>query len=139
LTPEITIWNFWSPSRVHLSKWELPWECEGSLPHTFLHSREYVMWLPGFLLARNLVNPFALVASPRLGLRHNNFRNSYNRFLHLFVFTSLHVMVNVMIVGAIHIWFCCYLVSCNNVLCSCGLWYIKCTMCFSHWNTFFMY
>jgi len=28
------------------------------------------MWLPGFLLARTLVIPFALVASPKLGLRH---------------------------------------------------------------------
>jgi hypothetical protein len=28
-----------------------------SLSHTFLHSREYVMWLPGFLLARTLATP----------------------------------------------------------------------------------
>ncbi len=38
-------------------KWELPWECEGSLPHTFLHSRESLMWLSGFPLARTLVTP----------------------------------------------------------------------------------
>jgi hypothetical protein len=39
-------------------------------PHTFLHSWEYVMWLSGFLLACNLATSFALVANPRLGLRH---------------------------------------------------------------------
>jgi hypothetical protein len=33
------------------------WECEGSLLHTFLHSWEYVMWLPSFLLARTLATP----------------------------------------------------------------------------------
>jgi len=48
LTPEIVLWNFGSPPKLYLPKWELPWECEGSFPHTFLHSREYVMWLPGF-------------------------------------------------------------------------------------------
>jgi len=36
---------------------------------TFLHSQEYVMWLSGFLLACTLATPFALVASPKLGLR----------------------------------------------------------------------
>jgi hypothetical protein len=58
-----------------------------TLPHTFLHSREYVMWLLGFFLARTLAmplpwlpgflplgpqpcNPFVLVASPKLGLWH---------------------------------------------------------------------
>ncbi len=34
-----------------------PWECEGSLPHTFLHSRESLMWLPCFPLARTLATP----------------------------------------------------------------------------------
>ncbi len=49
-------WPLKSPcknSRVHrdsISQGELPWECEGSLPHTFLHS-----WAS--FLARNLVNP----------------------------------------------------------------------------------
>jgi hypothetical protein len=85
LTPEIVFWNFGSPLGLHLPKWELPWECECSLPHTFLHSREYVMWLAGFLLARTFAtsllltleltlgsqpcNPFALVTSLKLGLR----------------------------------------------------------------------
>jgi hypothetical protein len=38
-------------------KVELPWECEGSLPLTLLHSWEHAEWLPGSLLARNLANP----------------------------------------------------------------------------------
>jgi hypothetical protein len=38
-------------------KVELPWECEGSLPLTLLHSREHAEWLSGFLLARNLATP----------------------------------------------------------------------------------
>ncbi len=67
--PQIGLWSFGSPPGLHLPKRELPWECEGSLPHTFLHSQESLMWLPGFPLARTLVTPFALVASPKLGLR----------------------------------------------------------------------
>jgi hypothetical protein len=34
LTPEIALWSFESPSGLDLPKWELHWECEGSLPHT---------------------------------------------------------------------------------------------------------
>jgi hypothetical protein len=30
----------------------------GFIPHTFLHSRKYVMWLPGFFLARTLATPW---------------------------------------------------------------------------------
>jgi len=73
LTPEIALWNFGSPPRLHLPKWELPWECEGSLPHTPSH----FLTLPGvcdvtprLLLRPQLCNLFALVASPKLGLRH---------------------------------------------------------------------
>jgi hypothetical protein len=69
LTPQIALWSFGSPPELHLPKWELPWECEGSLPHTFLHSRDHVIWLAGFLLAPHPCNPFALVANPKLGLR----------------------------------------------------------------------
>jgi hypothetical protein len=35
LTLAIALWSFGSPPGLHLPKWELPWECEGSLPHTF--------------------------------------------------------------------------------------------------------
>jgi hypothetical protein len=62
-------WNcslkFGSSQGLHLPKWELPWECEGSFAHTFLHSREYVMWLPGFLLAHTLATllPWSWVQS----------------------------------------------------------------------------
>ncbi len=38
-------------------KVELPWECEGSLSLTLLHSWEHAEWLPGSLLARNLASP----------------------------------------------------------------------------------
>ncbi len=67
LTPEIALWSFRSPPGLHLPKWELPWECEDSLLHIFLHSQEYVMWLSGFLLVRNVTTLFALVANPRWG------------------------------------------------------------------------
>jgi hypothetical protein len=98
LTPVIALWKFENPPGLHLPKWELSWECEGSFPHTFLHSWEcegsfphtflhswecegsfphtflhswkHVVWLPGFLLACNLTSPFALIVSPRLRLRH---------------------------------------------------------------------
>ncbi len=39
LTSIIVLWRFGSPPGFELSKWKLPWECEGSFPHTFLHSR----------------------------------------------------------------------------------------------------
>jgi hypothetical protein len=58
--------KFWESTGTPSPKWELSWECEGSLPHTFLHSQECVMWL----LGPQTCNPFALVASPKLGLRH---------------------------------------------------------------------
>ncbi len=35
---------------AHLGVW-------GSFPHTFLHSREHEMWLPGSLLARTFASP----------------------------------------------------------------------------------
>jgi len=34
-----------------------PLGCEGSFPHTFLHSREYVVWFLASFLACNLANP----------------------------------------------------------------------------------
>jgi hypothetical protein len=37
LTPQIALWSFGSPPGLHLPKWELPWECERSLPHTPSH------------------------------------------------------------------------------------------------------
>jgi hypothetical protein len=45
-----------------LPKWKLSWECEGSFPHTFLHS--WASSWPANLQA------LTLVASPRLGLQH---------------------------------------------------------------------
>jgi hypothetical protein len=39
------------------------------LPHTLLHSRESLMWLPGFPWPAPLQPPFTLVTSPKLGLR----------------------------------------------------------------------
>jgi hypothetical protein len=57
MTLEIFLWRFKSPSRLQLPKWELIWECEGSFPHTLLHSWEHEMWLLGFLLACTLTNP----------------------------------------------------------------------------------
>jgi len=86
LTPEITLWSFGNPPRLHLPKWELPWECEGSLFHTpshFLTLLGICDVIPGLFLALiprlplalthglplgpQPCNPFALVVSPKLG------------------------------------------------------------------------
>ncbi len=34
LTPEIALWSFGNPQGLHFPEWELPWECEGLVPHT---------------------------------------------------------------------------------------------------------
>jgi len=76
LIPEIIFWRFKSPSRLQLPKWELTWECEGSFPHTLLHSPTLPgAWnvthgLPSWLAP---LQAFALVASPRLGFQHINY------------------------------------------------------------------
>ncbi len=38
-------------------KVRVPWECEGSFPHTLLHSREHEMWLPSFFLGPHFCKP----------------------------------------------------------------------------------
>ncbi len=82
--------KFWKSTGTPSPKVGVALGVWASLPHTFLHSQEYVMLLPGFFLARNLTmplpwllgflplspqpcNPFALVASPKLGLRQWTF------------------------------------------------------------------
>jgi len=89
LTPEIALGSFRTSSGLDLPKWELPWECEGSLPHTpshfltlprvcdvtpgFLlspHPYDFFALTPGLPLGPHPCKPFALVVSPRLGLRH---------------------------------------------------------------------
>jgi len=73
LTPEIALWSFGSPLGLHLPKWELPWECEGSLLHTpshFLTFPGVCDVTPGLIFDPHPCKPFALVASPRLGLWH---------------------------------------------------------------------
>jgi len=50
LTLVIVLSTFRSPLGLQLPKWKLLWECEGSFPHTFLHSQ-------ASLLARNLTSP----------------------------------------------------------------------------------
>ncbi len=69
LTLEIALWNFESPPGLHFPKWELPWECECSLPHTPSHSWECVMWFPGSLLVCTLVA--SLPWLPSFLLTHN--------------------------------------------------------------------
>jgi len=85
LTPQIALWSFESPPGLHLPKWELSWECEGSFPHTPSH----FLTLPGVFdvtprllllaltpelpLGPHPCNAFALVASPRLGLQQMQF------------------------------------------------------------------
>ncbi len=61
--------SIWTPTPtmgVHLGVW-------GFIPsHSLhsLHSWEHVMWLMGLPFCSQPCNPFVLVASPRLGLRH---------------------------------------------------------------------
>jgi hypothetical protein len=43
------------------------------------------MWLPGSPLARTLVTPFALVASPKLGLRQVSPRDLGARHAHMYI------------------------------------------------------
>jgi hypothetical protein len=50
LTLVIALWTFRSPPGFRLPKWKFLWECEGSFPHTFLHSQ-------ASLLACNLARP----------------------------------------------------------------------------------
>jgi hypothetical protein len=89
LTPQITLWSLKSPLGLHFPKWELPWECKGSLPHTPSHFLTFpgicdvILGLSlglhpcnpfaltlGLSLGPQPCNPFALVVSPRLGLQH---------------------------------------------------------------------
>jgi hypothetical protein len=65
LTIAIAFWRFGNPLGLHLPKWELPWECEGSFPHTFSHSREHVVWLLSFFFAHNLASPFCFGREPK--------------------------------------------------------------------------
>jgi hypothetical protein len=62
LTLAIILWRFGSPLRFQIPKWKFPWECEGSFPHTFLHSRAS-SW-------PTILQTLALVVSPRLRFRH---------------------------------------------------------------------
>jgi len=57
-----------SPPGVQLPTWEFTWECEGFFLHTFLHFRGHENVTLGFSLGPNPCKPFALIASPRLGL-----------------------------------------------------------------------
>jgi hypothetical protein len=44
---------------ILIPKWELTWECEDWFPHILLHSREYQMWLSGFILGPHLCKPLS--------------------------------------------------------------------------------
>jgi hypothetical protein len=68
LTFAIAFWTFESPPRLEFQKWKLLWECEGSWPSHFPS-------LPGFSLGLATLQAFALVVSPRLGLRQKHWIN----------------------------------------------------------------
>jgi hypothetical protein len=55
---------------TQLPTWEFTWECEGSFPHTLLHSRGHENVTPELSFGSHPCNPFALVMSPRLRLWH---------------------------------------------------------------------
>jgi hypothetical protein len=54
--------SLWDSNSTQLPTWEFTWECECSLPHTFCTPESTIRPAP--------CNPFALVPSPKLGLRH---------------------------------------------------------------------
>ncbi len=63
LTAAIAFWSFRSPPGLHLPKWELPWECECSLPHTpshFLTLPGVHDVTPGLLFGPHPCNAFTL-------------------------------------------------------------------------------
>jgi len=64
----IILWTFVSPPRLQLPTWEFTWECEGSFPHTLLHSRGHENATSKLNLGPYPCKPFALVTSPRLAL-----------------------------------------------------------------------
>jgi hypothetical protein len=65
-----------------------PLGCEGSFPHTFSHSQEYVVWLSTSLLARNLANP-CLGREPKARVVTSYFGVVYYRFNKLSKLTCL--------------------------------------------------
>jgi len=77
--------KFWESTGLHLPKWELPWECEGSLPHTLLHSRESLMWLSGFPWPAPL-QPLCLGRKPKARvatLNHKQFKSTCHVYYHV--------------------------------------------------------
>jgi hypothetical protein len=112
LALEIAIWSFENPLGLHLPKWELLWECECSpltLPHTFLHSWEYVMWLLGFLLAHALVASLPWLSSFLLAC---NLATPWSRtqnygcdiVLGSFYCECTHVELGIIVIALIDVW-----------------------------------
>jgi hypothetical protein len=63
-------WTFGSPPGLQLPTWEFTLECEGSFPHTLLHSQGHENATLRLNLGSHPCKPFVLVANRRLGLRH---------------------------------------------------------------------
>jgi hypothetical protein len=59
--------KIWESTGTPTPKVGTPWGCEGSFPHTFSHSREYVVWLSTSFLAHNLTNS-CLGHEPKAGV-----------------------------------------------------------------------
>jgi len=90
LTLAIILWTFESPLGLQFPTWEFIWECEGSFPHTLLHSRGHENVIPGLSFGSHPCKPFALVASPRLGSWQNPIGGiEWNHFLNLLVWKNL--------------------------------------------------
>jgi hypothetical protein len=92
LTPAIALWKF--------PKWEFTWECEGSFPHTLLHSQEHEMWLPSFPLGpRNLANlclghePKAKVATITIVNKNNQQQLCKIKHLHNLIYFQFNNVV----------------------------------------------
>jgi hypothetical protein len=84
----LKIWE--NPPGLQLAKWELPWECEGSFPHTLPHSREHEMQLSSFSLGPHPCKPLpwskarvAIVRAIRTNINKGKFEDTCVNFVHM--------------------------------------------------------
>jgi hypothetical protein len=88
LIPPIILWRFGNPLSFWLPKWKLIWECEGSFPHTLLHSWEHEMWLLGSLLACIFAS-LCLGCKPKVRVATTS-PHSLNKWIHYFPLGFIH-------------------------------------------------
>jgi hypothetical protein len=85
LTLAITFWTFGSSLGLQLPTWEFIWECEGSFPHTLLHSRRHENATLRFSLCSHPCKPLCLGREPKARVA----TPSLPKVLKFFEFTTL--------------------------------------------------